>query len=441
MGVTAIRRAVCALGAIALHLSVHTVSAPGGQMRVVEAVGRSTPVQVNGAPATTLTSLRGDLPKTTTSGKGVTVTGDNVSDPFVVTSLPFNDAQSTAGFADDYNEICPFPESGAPDVVYSYTPGVNEVIRIDLCGSSFDTRVYVYMNSVTAGSPYACNDDYCGSSWYRSRVPSLPVTMGNTYYIVVDGWGTDTGIYQLAVTTDEACIWSGCSTGVIAEGEVCATGTDVTNGGCNLPSQLFSAISFDVPVCGQIWAELPNRDTDWYRKSLGAGQSVRWKARADFPISIFVFDLSDGCASLVGLRLDGDPCEEISITITPDAAGDFAFVVTTREQYGGYECAIAPGEYQATLELACDCQCHADPGELPAPDYCNGIVNIQDVVAIVNIAFRGTEPSPDPISTCPVARADVNCTGFVNVQDVVAVVDVAFRGGVPAEVFCDPCAP
>lgn len=436
-----IRGVMRALGAIALCLSTHAAIVLGAGVRVVEVVGRSEPIQVNGAPATSLTLSRVDSPKSATGGKGAAVTGDNVSDPFVVASLPFNDAQSTAGYTDDYNEVCPFPESGAPDVVYSYTPSVGEAIRIDLCGSTYDTRVYVYENTVTSGSPYACNDDYCGSSWYRSRIPSLAVTTGNTYYIVVDGWGTAAGSYQLSITTDEACSWSGCSPGATAEGEVCATGTDVTNGGCNLASQLFSALEFAAPVCGQIWAELPNRDTDWYRKSLTAGQPVRWKARAEFPVSIFVFDLSPGCDSISGLRLDGDPCEDIAITFTPESTADFAFVVTTREQYGGYECGSGPGEYEATLELACGCQCHADPAEIPAPDYCNGIINIQDVVAVVNVAFRGTDPSPDPVSTCPVQRADVNCTGFVNIQDVVAVVNVAFRGAVPAEMFCDPCAP
>ncbi len=440
MGKNEIRRASGVLGAIALYISVHAVAARGMEMRIVEVVGRSTPVQVNEAPAANLTLLRGDLPKSTAGGKGVTVTGDNVSDPFIVTTLPFNDAQSTVGFANDYNEICPFPESGAPDVVYSYTPGVNEVIRIDLCGSAYDTRVYVYENSVTAGSPYACNDDYCGSSWYRSRIPSLPVSTGNTYYIVVDGWGADAGSYQLAITTDEVCVWNGCSPSAVAEGELCATGTDVTNGGCNLPSQLFSPIGFDAPVCGAIWAELPNRDTDWYRRTLNAGEAVRWRARADFPVSIFVFDLSGGCASLTGLRLDGDPCEDISITFTPDATGDFAFVVTTREQYGGYECASGPGEYEAVLEMACACLCHADPYDpVTEPGTCDGLVDVIDVTALINSAFRGGVITSDPSPTCPYKRGDTNCDGVVDILDVTRMINVAFRGFSSASQFCEPC--
>lgn len=437
----ALTGALCALGVLGASMNVCVQAVSASDMRLVASVGRVQPVVTTVPPSISLKMERAGTETDGSKQKDANVTGDNVADPFVIPSLPFNDAQSTVGFTDDYNESCPFPESGAPDVVYSYTPGANGIIRIDLCGSSYDTRVYVYASTVTAGSPYACNDDYCGDAWFRSRIPSLPVSVGTVYYIVVDGWGTAAGNYQLSVTADEACAWTGCSQGATAEGEVCATGTDVTNGGCNLPSQLFGTISFDTPVCGEIWAQLPNRDTDWYRKSLTADQPVRWKVRASFPASIFIFDLSGGCASLSGLRLDGDPCEEISITITPDVSGDFAFVVTTREQYGGYECASSPGEYEAVLEMACGCQCHADPAELPAPDYCNGIINVQDVVAVVNIAFRGSVSAPDPSPTCPIQRADVNCSGFVNVQDVVAVVNVAFRGGEPATQFCDPCSP
>lgn len=433
--------AVCALGVFGASMIVGAHAVSASDMRLIASVGRTLPIETTVLPATSFVPDRADIAKGGDGQKDATVTGDNVADPFIIASLPFNDAQSTAGFADDYNEICPFPDSGAADVVYAYTPSANGVIQIDLCGSSYDTRVYVYANSVTVGSPYACNDDYCGGAWYRSRIPSLPVSSGTDYYIIVDGWGTASGNYELSVTADEACVWSGCSPGATAEGEVCATGTDVTNGGCNLPSQLFSTVNFGVPVCGEIWAQLPNRDTDWYRKTLAGGESIRWKVRASFPVSIFIFDLSGGCASLSGLRLDGDPCEEISITITPDATGDFAFVVTTREQYGGYECASGPGEYDASLELACGCQCHGDPAEVPAPDYCNGFINVQDVVAVVNIAFRGSVSAPDPIATCPIQRADVNCSGFVNVQDVVAIVNVAFRGGDPAIQFCNPCSP
>ncbi|MCK4695659.1 MAG: choice-of-anchor J domain-containing protein, partial [Candidatus Cloacimonetes bacterium] len=87
-----------------------------------------------------------------------------------------------------------------PDVVYAYTPPGDITVDIDLCNSSYDTKVYVYENGETPGSPYACNDDACGPYGYQSALYALALTSGNTYYIVVDGYGGDSGNYELIVT-------------------------------------------------------------------------------------------------------------------------------------------------------------------------------------------------------------------------------------------------
>jgi hypothetical protein len=55
----------------------------------------------------------------------------------------------------------------------------------------------------------------------------------------------------------------------------------------------------------------------------------------------------------------------------------------------------------------------------------------------VFVASRGATPVFDP--NCPRERTDVNCDGFSTVQDVVKVVNVAFRGANPATEFCGPC--
>jgi len=88
------------------------------------------------------------------------------------------------------------------------------------------------------------------------------------------------------------------------------------------------------------------------------------------------------------------------------------------------EC-IPPGE-------DCYCHCFADPG-------CDGLSNVFDVVAAVDVAFRSAAPMTDPFPQCPYVRSDVNCDGVTNVFDVIALVDVAFRNGVPAQAFCTPC--
>jgi hypothetical protein len=60
-------------------------------------------------------------------------------------------------------------------------------------------------------------------------------------------------------------------------------------------------------------------------------------------------------------------------------------------------------------------------------------------VKTVDVAFRGVDPVIDP--GCPRERTDVNCDDYTTVQDVVKVVNVAFRSADPATEFCDPCAP
>jgi hypothetical protein len=81
----------------------------------------------------------------------------------------------------------------------------------------------------------------------------------------------------------------------------------------------------------------------------------------------------------------------------------------------------------------CNCACHADP-------VCDGVTNVQDVVATRNVAFGGADPIVDPTCThSPGGRTDVDCSGYTDVFDLTRVVQVAFRGGDPDVWFCKPC--
>ena len=75
--------------------------------------------------------------------------GDTCSSPTVISSLPYSDTGTTAGYTDDYDEICPFDTPGSPDVVYEYTPTVDEYLDITLCNDAtdYDTKIYVYDNT------------------------------------------------------------------------------------------------------------------------------------------------------------------------------------------------------------------------------------------------------------------------------------------------------
>lgn len=119
--------------------------------------------------------------------------GDNINDAAVIDDLPYNTTGTTAGYTNDYDEICPYSGSTSPDVVYSYTPGADITVDISLCGNSaYDTKLYVYEDSV--GNLVDCIDDNCPD--LRSELLGLSLTGGNTYYIIVDGYGTEFGAYS-----------------------------------------------------------------------------------------------------------------------------------------------------------------------------------------------------------------------------------------------------
>lgn len=82
---------------------------------------------------------------------------------------------------------------------------------------------------------------------------------------------------------------------------------------------------------------------------------------------------------------------------------------------------------------ACACDCHGDP-------QCDQVINdIQDVVRVIGVAFRGDPELSDPNPNCLYDRGDVDCDGQTTVVDVVKVVNVAFRAADPAMEFCNPC--
>lgn len=218
--------------------------------------------------------------------------GENVASAFILAGpLPFNTAGTTLGYADDYDEVCPYTGSTAPDVVYSYTPPAGVTVDIDLCGSSFDTKLYIYENAVTPGFPFDCNDDFyfdgpCGQ--YVSKIEGLFLAGGNTYYIVIDGYSEfDYGDYTLTVSefvAPPACTWGVdivCPFGSVIESEAC--GADA-NGGCDMApgTETWETVPpAGGPFCGTTWADGGNRDTDWFELTLTEASTIMLSADAD----------------------------------------------------------------------------------------------------------------------------------------------------------------
>ena len=87
----------------------------------------------------------------------------------------------------------------APGVWYKFTDnsGAGATVTLDLCTSTtYDSKLSVYSGSCGGFTCVAGNDDFCG---LQSRV-QFNTTPGTTYYVLVHGFSTATGPFQLNVS-------------------------------------------------------------------------------------------------------------------------------------------------------------------------------------------------------------------------------------------------
>jgi hypothetical protein len=271
--------------------------------------------------------------------------GDTIFDATVIGSLPFSDTGTTAGYFNDYDEVCPFSGSTSADVVYVYSAGSTEAVDIDLCGSLYDTKLYVYDSGLAL---VACNDDFysgapCGT--YVSKLENVLFNAGETYYIVIDGYGGDFGDYILAISGFEPCVINCVGT---PEGEPDPYDgyVDNYNGGCNTPGFPFQNLAGDnagnLTLCGVGgWYNAGGyRDTDWYILTMGAGGVIDITMDAEYPTYFFELYPQDCNAVGVVQQPIGGPCVEAYMTISGYAPGSAVWFwagATAWEATGSYD--------------------------------------------------------------------------------------------------------
>ncbi|HPF34840.1 MAG TPA: hypothetical protein P5571_08705 [Candidatus Krumholzibacteria bacterium] len=266
--------------------------------------------------------------------------GETVADAIVIGGLPYFDAGYTCDNIDDYDVVCPYSGSTSPDVVYAYTPATDEILEVDLCGSTYDTKVYV----LDAGlSSVACNDDYyfddlCGV--YVSYVAAT-IYAGNTYYIVVDGYGGDCGDYNLAVT-GTPMVPVECPADAVAEGEpdVYDGYVDATNGGCNSTPNVYGDIDWInadplSPFDGQAWmcgrsgwyvnaTGGNSRDTDWFMVTAAESGSMEYMLHGEQ--NMYMFVLNTDCENLVAVA-EADALANVPTTLSWDAVAGTTYLI------------------------------------------------------------------------------------------------------------------
>ena len=199
--------------------------------------------------------------------------GDTIVDAQEI-SLPFSGSGTTVGFANDYDEQCPWT-AHAPDVVYSYLPSEDIDIVIDLWGSDYDTKLFV-LNENLLG--IACNDDFY-PNWV-SRLEMVSLSAGVQYYIIVDGFN-ESGNYEIQVYENQIDI----PPDAVPEGEptLYLGYVDQYNSGCNfsyenpLMQELVGNESGELTLHGHMgWIALDPimYDTDWFSIVIGETGAV-----------------------------------------------------------------------------------------------------------------------------------------------------------------------
>ena len=243
--------------------------------------------------------------------------GEDIPTAWVIPIMPFSDTGATCDNLDDYDEACPYTDSDSPDVVYAWTPTYDGAYSIDLWGSTYDTKVYIYdaaMNVV------ACNDDYYSD--YTSLIDYVMLCSGDTYFIVIDGYSGDCGEYVLNINEFllPPPVVLECPPGAIQEDEPpLADGyVDGFNGGCDSDPPVFQGLSpppghFNLDFCGKSgWYDADGTDrwdTDWYDVT-AMGSEITWSVDVDQVSECMVVSMSD--------------CSDVSVVQTMMVAPYFA---------------------------------------------------------------------------------------------------------------------
>ncbi|HEY3296716.1 MAG TPA: hypothetical protein VGL38_14895 [bacterium] len=229
-------------------------------------------------------------------GEGLDQGGQTCTDARVISVIPFCDTGSTTTALNVFSPPSSCGGSNAPDAVYSYTPEATTSASVSLCGSDFNTILHIWNGcpGQPGSQPVACNDDGAACP-PASCLPAVDFLAGNTYYIVVDGSGTEHGNYRLSIGGSGTCPvnpcpcpWT-CPPNALLEPEPCPnTGPDV-NAGCHGYPVLFTPISCGQTYCGTAPWTPSRQDFDAYSVTLTQRDSLRWCVYSKFAPSISVY--------------------------------------------------------------------------------------------------------------------------------------------------------
>lgn len=259
--------------------------------------------------------------------------GDTLLAATIIPDLPYEIAGTTTGYADDYDEICPYDTPGSPDVVYRFTPQQDRVIDVDMFGSTYDTKIYIYDDNLAL---IACNDDYYPD--YTSKLEDLALAAGVAYYLVIDGYGGDHGEYQLSIQGDVPCrVIASCGAWMEDEPPLEDGYIDVYNGGCgsygvSVSQVPYPDVYYGAEASGTLgWYLAPNgdqhRDTDWLQTIYPYEGGFEVEIEAQRPVILFWLSNTDCDTYEIEQYIEADACERRSMWIDGPGGDDLWLVV------------------------------------------------------------------------------------------------------------------
>lgn len=309
-----------------------------------------------------------------------TAFGQGGDDPFsaVPLAIPGSDTGDTTQLTNQFDVVCPFTGSTSNDAWYSYSATSEDlIITLDLCASSYDTKVYV----LDAGfNEVGCNDDFCTS--FRSVLEVyIPANSGD-YFIVVDGWLGENGIYDIQAsgeTPPPPCVLE-CPPDSQQEGEPCDEVTDV-NGGCNSSPNVFTDIACGSTLCGIAWANGGTRDTDWFKLAPTANVFATVSVTPEFDSALFFLGIDPVCASIaVVADFSTGTCDTGSFG-TDVLVGQTAWYFVGFGAFEGLPCegTAPPQGNDYVMSISC--------GDAPCPNLgdldADGDVDFQDLLTVL----------------------------------------------------------
>lgn len=302
------------------------------------------------------------------------------------------------------------------DIWFNYTASQTGFLRLETCGSAYDTKLAAYGGHtcpVSDANLIACNDDACG---LQSRV-QFDVIQGDLIKIRVGGFAGATGPGQLSISyvvnpcpnpehscdqtgtpgcSDAECCnticaidpfccevaWDGicvdefftfcfdcvvtCPPDGVQEVEPC--GQDM-NGGCNDPNLACQNIACNDTVCGTHWSSPELRDTDWYCFTITQpNTAVTWSVTSEFSPIVFIISLQ--CTVIA--QSTGQCPHEAAAVLGP---GTY-FAVVAPSAFVDLPCGGADNDYTGTLTANCAPPCRGDINE-------DGTVDMDDLLLLL----------------------------------------------------------